>query len=593
MSLHGGAQQASYLSEHPYNTDTVLPGLLKRILPDDTYRELTRDLVRLGNILVDEIRPLAALVQPPTLAQYDQHGQRADVVDTSHGRALFQKFALQEGYNAVAYERRYGQHSRTYQFARTMVMTGDCHTIMCPMGMSDGGARLIELHGTNTMKRELLPRVRSRDPLTACIADQWISESAGGSDISLTQTRAVPTQRVDTDLGDPYLLNGIKWLTCAAEGNIAVALARTGDAPHGVHGLSLFIVPLRLAPHVESAPLRNGVKIRSIKDKVGTRDVATAELELHDTRGWLIGPLHEGPQCIPLMLNITRVHSAIHSVGSLQRCLAIARSYAGVRAIHGGKTLLKDVPIHVAGLADIALLYRALTHLTFGVVALLGKSECGTASVQEESRLKLLLPTVKAYAAEHATGAMEQAMASLGSVGYMEETGIGRLIRDAMVEKIWEGTYNMCSLDLLRTATKVPQSVAHFASWGSGILSAVPIQLAQEAHSAIGALSSALRSLPTYIQDQARTRNPLLPRPLLDYFAIISCALYLLEHATWSCRNCEATREVDVEAFRRWMERGDLAKAEGSIRALRGDSSRRVQMNSQLVFGPEAAVAKL
>ncbi|RDX54655.1 acyl-CoA dehydrogenase NM domain-like protein [Lentinus brumalis] len=536
------------------------------------------------------IRPLARLVHPATLVQYEG-GKRVDRLQQSEGWHELKRFAIREGYH-VGYERRYGEHSRLFQFARTMIMTGDCHTIMCPMGMTDGAARLIELHGTDAMKRELLQRLRSRDPTTACIAEHWISESAGGSDISLTQTRAIPTQRVDSDLGDPYLLNGIKWLTCAAEGNIAVALARTGDAPHGVHGLSLFIVPLRLAPHV-SAPLHNGVKIRSLKDKVGTRDVATAELELHDARGWLIGPLHEGPQCIPLMLNITRVHSAIHSVGSLQRCLAIARSYAGVRAIHGGKTLLKDVPIHVAGLADIALLYRALTHLTFGVVALLGKSECGTASVQEESRLKLLLPTVKAYAAEHATGAMEQAMASLGSVGYMEETGIGRLIRDAMVEKIWEGTYNMCSLDLLRTATKVPQSVAHFTSWGSGILSAVPSQLAQEANNVISALSSALRSLPTYIQDQQRTRNPLLPRPLLDYFAIISCALYLLEHATWSCRNNEATREVDVEAFRRWMERGDLAKAEGDIRALRGDSSRRVQMNSQLVFGSNAAVAKL
>ena len=82
--------------------------------------------------------------------------------------------------------------------------------------------------------------------------------------------------------------------------------------------------------------------------------------------------------------------------------------------------------MHVSGLAEIALLYRALTHLTFGVVALLGKSECGTASAQEEALLRLLTPTVKAYTAEHATGAMEQAMASLGSVGYMEDVGFGR-----------------------------------------------------------------------------------------------------------------------------------------------------------------------
>ncbi|KAI0711134.1 acyl-CoA dehydrogenase NM domain-like protein [Cerioporus squamosus] len=545
MSWKEGAQQAPYLSEYPYSADTVLPGLLKRIIPDG-------------------------------------HSTSSSARTTS--------YTGPEGYNAVAYERRYGEHSRTCQFARTMIMTGDCHTIMCPMGMSDGAARLIELHGTNAMKQELLPRVRSRDPTTACIADQWISEDAGGSDISLTRTRAVPTQRIDTDLGDPYLLSGTKWLTCAAEGNIAVALGRTGDAPQGARGLSLFIVPLRLPPHA-SAPSRNGITIRSLKDKVGTCDVATAEIGLRGTRGWLIGLLHEGVKCIPTMLNITRVHSAIHSIGSLQRCLAIARSYAGVRAIQGGKTLLKDVPIHIAGLADIALLYRAMTHLTFGVVALLGKSECGTASIQEESRLKLLIPTVKAYAVEHAVGAMEQAMASLGSVGYMEETGFGRLIRDAMVEKIWEGTYNVCSLDLSRTARKDPHTVAHFTSWGRDIIAAVSGPLAQEAHSAIAALVSALQNLPTYFQESAR--HPLLPRSLLNYFAIISCALCLLEHATWSCRNHEPTREVDVEAFRRWMECGDLARAEEDIKAVRGDSRHRVQMDSQLVFGPTEAAAKL
>ncbi len=338
---------------------------------------------------------------------------------------------------------------------------------------------VIELFGTASMKKELLPRFLSRDPETAFLSGQWMTERPGGSDISLTETYATPTSQVSSDLGTPYILNGFKWFSSAAEGNIAVALARTGDISQGSRSLSLFLVPLRMGPY--TSPLSNGVIMHRLKNKVGTHGVPTAELELRGTRAWLVGPVNGGVPCIAMMLNITRIHSAVHSVGSLQRCLSIARAYAEVRATQGGTALLKDVPLHVAGLANIALLYRALAHVTFGAIVLLGKSECGKAGVEEAARLRLLTPTIKGYAAEWATSGMEQAMGALGGLGYMEETGIGRyvtrkggfelqlttlrrLIRDAMVEKIWEGTINVCGLDLTRAVTKDPKAVDHYMS---------------------------------------------------------------------------------------------------------------------------------
>lgn len=106
-----------------------------------------------------------------------------------------------------------------------------------------------------------------------------------------------------------------------------------------------------------------------------------------------------------------------------------------MRAIHGGTLLLKDAPLHVAQLASINLLYRALTHLTFGAIRLLGRAECGVASADEERRLRILTPTTKAFAAEKACTGMEEAMTALGGAGYMEENGVGQLIRDSLVEK--------------------------------------------------------------------------------------------------------------------------------------------------------------
>jgi len=125
-----------------------------------------------------------------------------------------------------------------------------------------------------------------------------------------------------------------------------------------------------------------------------------------------------------------------------------------VRSVDGGKTLLKDAPLHVAELGKVALTYRAVAHLVFGTIRLLGRAECGKAGPGDEARLRMLTPACKAFAAERCVAAMEECMTALGGMGYMEEVGIGRLIRDGMVEKIWEGTTTIMSLDMLRAAKK-------------------------------------------------------------------------------------------------------------------------------------------
>ena len=212
---------------------------------------------------------------------------------------------------------------------------------------------------------------------------------------------------------------------------MAVALARTGPLDQGTRSLSLFLVPMRLPlfhPSNTTKPsaISNGILTHRLKEKIGTHILPTAELSLNNTEGYLISPLNEGIKSIAPVLNTTRIHSAVSSVGYLRRCLAIAQSYSKVRAIQGGRVLLRDVPLHVEELAKISLLYRALTHLVFGAVHLLGKSECGVATAEEETRLRMLTPVIKAFAAEKACAAMEECMVCLGGQGYMEENDIGR-----------------------------------------------------------------------------------------------------------------------------------------------------------------------
>ncbi|KAJ6598145.1 acyl-CoA dehydrogenase NM domain-like protein [Mycena vulgaris] len=556
---------------NPYLSDPVLPSLLKRLLSSSVLTSIEPDLIRLGDDLVHVIRPLAPQVKEATLTQYDAWGNRVDLLQVSEGWKILKAFACKEGIISIAYERKFQEKSRIYQFAKSMLMVGDCHVIMCPYAMTDGAARVMELSGSAKMKKEIFPRLVSSNPETAYISGQWMTETTGGSDVSRLETVARPVDEQQGDLGPEYLLDGFKWFSSAAEGNMALALARSESNP-GTGGLSLFLVPVRLPPF--PTPLSNNILLHRLKNKVGTRAVPTAELSLNGARAWRIGPAGAGVRQIAPLLNITRIHSAVGSVGSLMRCLSLARAYAGVRTVGSGK-LLSTVPEHMEALARVSLLYRALTHLLFGTIALLGRTECGVARPGEEARLRLLTPALKAFAALKAVSAMEECMAALGGQGYMEETGMGRIIRDALVERIWEGTVEVLSHDLIR-ASRPKGTIEYFCQWAQEIIASSALKTPGLEH-----LQKAVISLPALF---LKTRNPLLPRSILSLFAHIASALFLLEHAIWARVNGEPSADTDWAVFERWVEEGGLKVTLEEIAGLdNGGIEERISLNERLV----------
>ncbi|KAJ7131437.1 acyl-CoA dehydrogenase/oxidase [Mycena epipterygia] len=554
---------------NPYLSDPVLPSLLKRLLAS-SFSSIEPDLIRLGDDLVNVIRPIAPQVKEATLTQYDSWGNRVDLLQVSEGWKTLKAFACKEGIISISYERKFQEKSRIYMFTKSLLMVGDCHVIMCPYAMTDGAARVMELSGSAKMKEEVLPRLISPDPEKAYISGQWMTETSGGSDVSRLETVARPVDEQPGDLGPAYLLDGFKWFSSAAEGNMSVALARS-ESNYGTGGLSLFLVPVRLPPF--PTPLSNNVLLHRLKDKVGTRAVPTAELSLNGARAWRIGPPGAGVRQIAPVLNITRIHSSVASVGSLMRCLALARAYAGVRTVDGGK-LLSAIPAHMETLANVSVLYRALMHLLFGTIALLGRTECGVASAGEEARLRLLTPAVKAFAALKSVSAMEECMAALGGQGYMEETGMGRIIRDALVEKIWEGTVDVLSHDLIR-ASRAKGVIDDFCQWGQAIIASSPNKTPTLAR-----LQKVVADLPVFFR---KTRNPLLPRCILILFAQVASALFVLEHAVWTRANDEPSASTDREVFERWVEEGGMKATLDDIAGLEEGVEERIQVNGRLV----------
>ncbi|KAF4617730.1 hypothetical protein D9613_006125 [Agrocybe pediades] len=585
MRIEEGFQQIPFSEENAYLNDPVLPSLLKRTLPTTVFQEIEPDLERVGSDVVTSIRELSnsAKVFPRSFCS---------MINGVGASTIFRP-VKREGLPGIFYERKYNEHSRTYGFAKMVLMVGDTNEIFCPMSMTDGTARVIELLGSPAMKQDILPRLISRDPTYAFTSGQWMTERPGGSDVSLTETTAASSQKV-AKYGPQYTLNGFKWFSSATDSEVSVALARTGSLKEGSRGLSLFLIPLRL-PLIRNlgdptpSPISNNILVHRLKNKIGTHILPTAELSLESAEGYLIGALGKGVKKISPVLNITRLWSATASIGNLRKCLAMATSYAKVRAIQSGNLLLKDAPIHVEQLASVNLLYRALTHLTFGVVGLLGKVECGRASPDEELRLRMLTPVAKAYAAEKACAGMEEAMAAMGGAGYMEENGFGRSIRDALVEKIWEGTIVVLSLDLMRAAQD-PKAMKAFVSWADSVITACPLGLQVKLAIPLDIIKEALQELAS---SYAGSTTPLVPRPALMLTGAIASSIYLLEHATWSYNNSERTKDLDAEVFKRWVLEGGTETAIQTLKRAKSASQDRVRMNSALVFGQVSEKSKL
>jgi len=421
-----------------YADDALLRAYLRWRLPPKMLAEIEPDLRRLGNRAATDILALgeSAEASPPRHVPYDAWGRRVDRIETSDAWRELDRISATEGIVATAYERTHGAHSRIDQFARLYLFAPSSALYSCPLAMTDGAARFLEVHGDATTQ-PVFAHLTSRDPNEFWTSGQWMTERTGGSDVGSTSTVA------RCEEADTYRLYGSKWFTSATTSQVAMTLARIEGAAAGSHGLSVFLINLR----DNDGWLRN-IRIERLKDKLGTRALPTAELVLEGTPAQLVGGAGDGVRKIATLFNVTRVYNAVAAVAGMRRAIALASDYARRRRAFG--KLLIDHPLHVETLADMQLELRTAFLLAFRVVELLGKDEVGEATESESRLLRFLIPVAKLYTAKQAIAVASEALEAFGGAGYLEDTGIPRLLRDAQVLSIWEGTTNILSLDALR-----------------------------------------------------------------------------------------------------------------------------------------------
>lgn len=431
-----------------YRNDETLQKFLKAILPPEVQKKALPHLDHLGQRAATDLWSWAqdAEARPPIHVPFDPWGRRIDDIRVSDGWKNLEKAAAEEGIVATAYDRQHGAFSRIYQMALLYLYSPSSAIFSCPLAMTDGAARALELYAPQELKARALPHLLSRDPSTFWTAGQWMTERTGGSDVSGTSTDASPYKEA-SEFGATHALHGTKWFTSATTSQIALTLARPEGAPAGSKGLSLFYLELR-----DKKNHLNHIQIHRLKDKLGTKALPTAELNLNGTPARMIGAEGEGVKRIASVLNITRIYNSICAIGHMRRALDLAQDYSSKRKAFG--KLLKDHPLHRETLRILEEDFRRCFAMSFFVAHLLGKEEVGEISASERILLRALTPVLKLYTAKKAINISSEVVEMFGGAGYVEDTGLPRLLRDGQVFSIWEGTTNVLSLDMLRAFEK-------------------------------------------------------------------------------------------------------------------------------------------
>lgn len=516
-----------------FDCDGLPDAFLRWRVPKETANAIRKDSHRFGARCGAEIHALGeqAESEPPRHVPFDPWGRRIDEIVVSNAWRALDRISAEEGLVAIAYERGSGEHSRVHQFIKLFLFHPVSAFYTCPLAMTDGAARVLELHGADELRARALRRLTSRDPNVFWTSGQWMTERTGGSDVSGTSTVA----RAATGEGTGrYLLSGDKWFTSATTSQMTMALAKVEGATDAREGLSLFFVELR----DERGRLKN-IRVNRLKDKLGTRALPTAELTLVEVPGTLVGGIGDGVKTVSSLLNITRLYNSVTALGTISRGLYLAKDYAKRRSAFG--QFLSEQPLHLKALAEMQADYEAAFLLCFHLIHLLGKDETGSASAEEAAILRLLTPVIKLWSAKLAIAISSEVLESFGGAGYIEDTGIPKLLRDSQVFSIWEGTTNVLSLDVLRAIAKEKALVPLLADVERRLQNAPP-ELLQEA----ALVRQAAEELSSH------SPSPAGARAFAMGLARVSGAAHLLEFAAWAKMN---GRPSAIECAREFCSR--------------------------------------
>jgi putative acyl-CoA dehydrogenase len=410
----------------------------------------------------------------PILRTHDRYGRRVDEVEFHPSYHRLMEVAVSRGLHGTAWrDPRAGAHVARAAAFVVWAQVDAGHG--CPISMTYAAVPALRAQADVARDWEPLLAARSYDPMLrpveakgSALCGMGMTEKQGGSDVRTNQTRAEPLGASGS--GETYLLSGHKWFCSAPMCDAFLVLAQAPE------GLSCFLLP-RMLPDGS----RNVFRIQRLKDKLGNRSNASSEVEFERTIAAMIGEPGRGVQTIIAMVNQTRLDCIAGSAAGMRQAVAQATHHAGYRTAFG--RLLIDQPLMRNVLADLALESEAATALLLR----LARACDGAQRDEREAHLLRIGTAVGKYwvckrAAAHAAEALE----CLGGNGYVEESIMPRLYREAPLNSIWEGSGNVNALDTLRAMKKTPGAIeAYFsevrlAAGADRLLDAAVVRLARD-----------------------------------------------------------------------------------------------------------------
>ncbi|WP_148252785.1 acyl-CoA dehydrogenase family protein [Aidingimonas lacisalsi] len=425
--------------------DIPLQEALKREAPDWVARRLAPLGVNTGSLYHQQLGETANR-HPPELRLFDRHGRRLDEVSYHPAYHELMHLAFDHGWHAVAWqEESCGGHQAHVAalYLLTQVEPGFC----CPFTMTH--AAMPALRHQPDVLSQWAPKLLAWDydgraiPASekpAVTMGMAMTEKQGGSDVRAATTRAVPD--VATQANSGYRLIGHKWFCSAPMSDAFLTLAQTDD------GLGCFLVP-RFMPNGE----RNALEIQRLKDKCGNRANASAEIEYRHAWCQPVGDPGRGIATILDMVQQTRLDAATAPAGMMRQALLEAWHHVQGRQAFGQR--LADQPMMRMVIADLTLEVEA----SLALVMRTARAFDSPGDDHEAALARLLPALAKYWHNKRGSGFMVEAMECLGGNGYVEESPLARLYREAPVNAIWEGSSNVICLDVLRVLARHPASV--------------------------------------------------------------------------------------------------------------------------------------
>ncbi|MBM7692751.1 alkylation response protein AidB-like acyl-CoA dehydrogenase [Peribacillus deserti] len=430
-----------------YACDETLQLLIRDHLDDELFQYADKVLSEFGKKSAGEIDERARHTDregQPRLVKYNKMGDDISEVWVNEGYRKTVAETYETGIVGYVHKEipelgRKGNY--TYSFALGYVLSQSEPGFYCPVTLTMATAYLLDHYADDAVKEKFLKHVCATGDVSLFEGATFLTERQGGSDVGANVVKAV-------EEGGHFRLYGEKYFASnAGMCGVAMVLARIEGAPVGSRGLTLFAVPWR-----NDDGSLNGISIRRLKDKLGVRAVPSGEVEFDGARAYVVGDPKRGFYYMMEALNLSRICNAAASVGIMQRALLEAKEYASNRKAFGKS--LAEFPMVQDALGKLTAKHAVELAAIFDMIKLYQQVTDGNASVRETVLNRLFIAILKKETAEQSIHFSHEAIEMHGGNGFIEDFVTPRLLRDAQVLTVWEGTANILGLEVIRLVNK-------------------------------------------------------------------------------------------------------------------------------------------